>query len=104
MAPNSNTPPEGMPAVSESTVAALREALTRHARRHEADAGELRRELGAFAAEARASHVGPEKLLVLFKGLWAALPEVRAAADRAEKNRVLERLVTICIEEYYRER
>ena len=104
MAPTSNTPPEGSRVISDATIAQLREALSRHVRHGGDDTAEVRRLLGDVAAEARAHGVGPEKLLVIFKGVWGAIPEVRGAADRTDKNRVLERLVTICIEEYYRER
>jgi hypothetical protein len=103
MSPNTNTPPGGSGAISEQTLSELREALTRHSRRREDDTTDLRRLLFSFAREARAHNLGPEKLLVIFKNIWNGIPDVHSAGDRTEKGRMLERLVTICIEEYYRE-
>jgi hypothetical protein len=103
MSANMNTPPGGSGAISEQIVSDLREALVRHSRRREGDPNDLRRLLNAFAREARAHNLGPEKLLVIFKDIWNGIPDVHGAGDRTEKGRMLERLVTICIEEYYRE-
>ena len=102
MPPNSSPPEESRP-IEEATIVGLRDALTRQIKSGASDGADLRCALERLATEARCKKIGAEKVLVIFKQVWHAMPEVRLATDRAEKNRVLERLVTICIEEYYRE-
>ena len=101
--PQNSSPPEESRPIEEATIVGLRTALTRQLQRGSDESRELREALERLASEARCKKIGAEKVLVLFKQVWHAMPEVRLATDRAEKNRVLERLVTICIEEYYRE-
>ena len=99
MAHSSESPP---PALEAETVAAVRTALARYVREgdHTAD---LREVLLRVAAEARAKGILAERLLVVLKEIWGALPEVRHAERRtvAEHNVLLQRLITRCIEEYY---
>ena len=61
----------------------------------------LRRALAALAEEARTQGVPPEEVLVAVKGIWNELPDSdhRSPGDRA---RALQRVVTMCIKEYYR--
>ena len=40
-------------------------------------------------------------LLVLLKDVWGGLPEVRSMSDSREQIRLLQRVVTMCIKEYY---
>ena len=54
-----------------------------------------------LADEARDKHILPEQLLIVLKGLWSSLPEVRAMTDSGQHARLLERVVTMCIKEYY---
>ena len=43
----------------------------------------------------------PDRLLVVLKGIWGTLPEVRAMTNSTEQVRLLQRVVTMCIKEYY---
>jgi hypothetical protein len=89
-------------ALAQETVDAVRRALQACARSPAADpAPELGTVLHALAREARLKEVPPEQLLVALKGVWQALPEVQNARDDAEHTRVLQRIVTICIKEYF---
>ena len=54
-----------------------------------------------MAAEAREKTILPEHLLIALKDVWNALPEVRAMTDAAHQIRLLQRVVTMCIKEYY---
>ena len=54
------------------------------------------------SSEARARHILPEQLLVTLKELWNSLPEVRAMTDTSTQVRLLQRVVTMCIREYYK--
>lgn len=98
MAFDSSQPPPSR--LDEATVAAVRDAL----RRYLADSTEphaLQQALQRLSADAREKHVQAEQLLVQLKETWAALPEVRSMTDTAEQIRVLQRVVTMCIREYY---
>lgn len=54
-----------------------------------------------LADEARDKHILPERLLIVLKDLWNSLPEVRALADSTQQARLLERVISMCIKEYY---
>ena len=43
----------------------------------------------------------PEQLLVVLKDIWSGLPEVRSMTNSREQIRLLQRVVTMCIKEYY---
>jgi hypothetical protein len=43
----------------------------------------------------------PEQLLVVLKGVWNGLPEVRTMSDSSQQMRLMQRVVTMCIKEYY---
>ena len=92
-------------ALAPEMVDALRSAIQRYAA--EASTGGstagLRTALHAFAREAREKAIAPEHLLVTLKGIWQGLPEVVNARDHSEKTRLLQRIVTICIHEYFAE-
>ena len=90
----------GPAALAEETIAAVRSSLVRYvdAPSH---GDELRSALHAMAAEARAKSVAPEQLLVALKDIWYSLPVVRGMHDPAEQIRLLQRVVTMCIKEYY---
>ena len=54
-----------------------------------------------LATEARTRSILPEHLLIVLKDVWSTLPEVRSMADSREQVRLLQRVVTMCIKEYY---
>lgn len=86
--------------LSEETIEAVRSALVLYV-----DApsrgDRLRETLNAMAAEARGKEIPPEHLLVVLKDIWYSLPSVRGIADPSEQVRLLQRVVTMCIKEYY---
>ena len=86
--------------LSEDTVDRLRAALAQFVI-DGGETGELRDALCRMAREARTKEILPERVLVMLKDVWHALPDVRNAADPREKSRLLQRLVTLCIKEYY---
>jgi hypothetical protein len=94
---SSLTPPSRL---DDDTVAAVREAL-RHYLADGTESGALQAALKRMSAEARERELRAEQLLVLFKDVWGALPEVRAMTDSATQIRLLQRVVTMCIKEYY---
>ena len=64
-------------------------------------ASALQASLLLVATEARERDILPEQLLVRLKEAWSSLPEVRAMRDAQQQARLLERVVTMCIREYY---
>ena len=98
MAHDSSPPPSSR--LDDELLNAIRVALRGHASEAE-HASALQASLLLVATEARASNILPEQLLVRLKEAWSSLPEVRAMRDSQEQARVLERVVTMCIREYY---
>jgi hypothetical protein len=94
---SSHTPPSRL---DDETVAAVRDALRTYLSRSP-DPAALQRALVRMSAEARDRSIRPERLLVVLKDVWGTMPEVRAMTDSAEQVRLLQRVVTMCIKEYY---
>lgn len=94
---SSQTPPSRL---DDETVAAVRAALRTYLSRSPEPAA-LQRALVRMSAEARDRSILPEHLLVVLKDVWGTLPEVRAMTDAGEQVRLLQRVVTMCIKEYY---
>ena len=94
---SSPTPPAGL---AEETLNAVRAALVRYLRAP-GNPTELRAALNQMADEARTKAILPEHLLISLKHLWGSLPEVRSVGDAEEQTRMLQRVVTMCIREYY---
>lgn len=91
------TPPERL---TEPTLAAVRAALMRALDEPGRDA-ELERALRAMAQEARDKQMRAERLLIELKEIWATLPGSRRGDGQQEQSGRLQRLVTLCIDEYY---
>jgi hypothetical protein len=94
---SSPTPPGGL---AEETTEAVRAALVAYLRAP-AISTELRAALNRMAEEARAKGILPEHLLLTLKQIWGSLPEVRAVGDADDQTKTLQRVVTMCIREYY---
>ena len=98
MAPDSSQSPPGR--IDDASLEAVRLALRAYLR-DQNDTSALQASLLALSTEARARDILPEQLLVSLKELWNTLPEVRAMTDAGEQVRLLQRVVTMCIREYY---
>ena len=92
-----HTPPSRL---DDDTVAAVRDALRLYLA-DDSDSSTLQRALLRMSTEAREKEMHAEQLLVLLKDTWSALPEVRAMTDTTGQVRLLQRVVTMCIKEYY---
>lgn len=91
-------------ALAHETVDAVRRALLRYVQlpaQPSEPATELRTALHVLAREAKAKSLPPEQLLITLKGIWQSLPDVEHARDYSEQTHVLQRVVTICIKEYF---
>ena len=90
----------GPVALTEETIAAVRSAIVEYVRAPAHGDG-LGATLRVMAAEARDRSMLPEQLLVVLKDIWYSLPSVRNISDTSEQVRLLQRVVTMCIKEYY---
>jgi hypothetical protein len=91
----------GPVALSEETIAAVRSALERYVG-NSTDGDELRASLQTISSEARDKSIRAEQLLVVLKDVWYTLPGLRGTIEPTEQVRLLQRVVTMCIGEYYR--
>ncbi len=92
----------GRNALTEETIDDVREALAGYVQSPAAGEG-LGLALRDMAAEARDRSMLPEQLLVVLKDIWYSLPTVRGMKEPADQVRLLQRVVTMCIKEYYAE-
>ena len=97
MAPDS-TP--NRPQLSPSAIDALESALQKFLVDGN-ESGTLQPALRTIAAEARDKKMRAEELLVLLKDVWFGLPAIRRMKEGEAQSRLLQRIVTLCIREYY---
>jgi len=98
MMAHDSSPGDGL--LDDETISALRVALMDYAAAP-ADGERLRTALHAMAREAREKGILPEKVLVLLKDVWYSQPLVRSLKEPDDQVRLLQRIVTMCIKEYY---
>ena len=94
---SSQTPPSRL---DQDTIDAVTTALRQYLSSSDATHA-LQSALVRMAAEAREKSMLPEQLLITLKDVWNALPEVRAISETSEQVRLQQRVVTMCIKEYY---
>lgn len=90
----------GPTTLTEETIKAVRAALVEYIA-DPAHGERLGAALRTMAAEARDRSMLPEQLLVVLKDIWHSLPGVRTMSDASDQVRLLQRVVTMCIKEYY---
>ena len=88
------------PSLEPETVEAIRAALARSvaAGTHSDDLKVL---LCSASAEARDKGILAERLLITLKDVWYSLPNVAAAKSPAAEQKLLQELISRCIQEYY---
>ena len=91
------------PALDPATAASLRGVLGR-ALEQGNHGDELHDILCRAAAESQAKNIRAEQLLVILKDLWYSLPELAPHTNGDVENRLLQELVSRCIQEYYADR
>ncbi|HJQ19850.1 MAG TPA: hypothetical protein VJ867_05825 [Gemmatimonadaceae bacterium] len=87
------------PQLDAASLNALSAALLRYLDDGE-DGAPLQTALRAVATEARSKQIHAEQLLLILKEAWYALPAMRQR-EGDEQNRMLQRVVTLCIRQYY---
>jgi hypothetical protein len=89
------------PTLDEATIAAVRTALGTYVR--EGDRGTLLRDaLHRLSADAREKGISAEHLLIILKNVLSSLPALRDMEKPAEREKLKQRIITVCIEQYYR--
>jgi hypothetical protein len=101
MAPKRSQDSNGGRFPSPETVELVRIALTRYLAREMSEEREVCDALAVLATEAHDRQLHAEDMLVAFKNLWYAMPEVSAIVEREEQQRILRRLVQLCIDAFY---
>jgi hypothetical protein len=90
------------PALSQATLDSLKVALQEYLlERRDTPTVSLQSVLRRIAAEAREKRIHAEQLLVSLKDVWFSLPDIGRPHDAELQNRLLQRVVTLCIREYY---
>lgn len=90
----------GPNALTEDTIEAVRASLEQYVA-NPARGEALGSTLRAMAAEAREQSMLAEQLLIVLKDIWYSLPSVRNMSETSDQVRLLQRVVTMCIKEYY---
>lgn len=85
--------------LSDEAIASIRLALRQYATDPE-DGDRLRAALRDVSTDAREKAILPEQLLTMLKDIWYDEPDIRSASG-ADHARLLQRVVTIFIKEYY---
>jgi hypothetical protein len=94
---SSPTPPSGL---AEETIERVRSALLLYLASTETAGPALRAALCAMATEAREKSMLPEQLLITLKDTWHTITPAHAGEPGAQTT-MLQRVVTMCIKEYY---
>lgn len=87
------------PSLSQESISALEAALHGYLA-DENSAAALEPAMRRIAAEAREKKIRAEQLLIMLKEVWYALPQLEAVRGETQ-TRLLQRVVTLCIREYY---
>jgi hypothetical protein len=98
MAHDSSQPPSSR--LDDESLDAVRLALRAYLQDSQ-EPSALQASLLRLATQAHERKIPPEQLLITLKETWNALPEVRSMNDSREQVRLLQRVVTMCIREYY---
>ena len=85
---------------TDETLELLRTSLARYLG-GDIDEDEICRALEVLAREAQERRLNAEHMLIAFKAIWGQLAEVKAIGDAQERKRLLDHLVTFCIDAYY---
>ena len=89
-------------AISSSAIEALRLALRTRANADGVFArAPVRTAVQLVCAEARRQHYTPERLLVDLKDVLRATPEVQQVPRGPERDDLVARVVTLCIDEFF---
>ena len=88
------------PQLDAAALNALASALSKYLQDGN-DGAPLKDALRSVAQQARERQMQAEHLLLQLKDVWYELPPIKRAPEGAEQNQMLQRVVTLCIREYY---
>lgn len=101
MAPDRSNESGGERYPSREALALLRGSLSRYVA-EDGDEQPVCDALNVLAREAQERKLYAEHMLIAFKRVWSEMPEVQAIPAEAERRRLLDRLVKLCIDTYYK--
>jgi hypothetical protein len=101
MAPDRPNESEGGRFPSREALSLLRGALSRYITSGR-DEQPVCDALAVLALEAQDRKLYAEQMLIAFKRVWADLPEVQSIPGEGERKRILDRVVKLCIDSYYK--
>ncbi|HMC57425.1 MAG TPA: hypothetical protein VKH19_19745 [Gemmatimonadaceae bacterium] len=87
------------PELDAASVDTLARALAKYL--EDDEGADLLLVLRHIAEEARSRHMHAEQLLVALKDVWYSLPAIRNSPEGEQQNRILQRVITLCIRQYY---
>lgn len=88
------------PQLDAAAVDALTSALLRYLADGD-DGAPLQAALRQVALQAREKRMHAEQLLMELKDVWYELPPIKKTPEGPDQTRMLQRVVTLCIREYY---
>jgi hypothetical protein len=88
--------PDLDPAITDALRATLARSITQG--NHQDDLHDV---LCKAAEQARERGIQAERLLIILKDIWFSLPELASAPSRDIENKLLQELISRCIQEYY---
>jgi len=94
-------PPPDRP-LNRSILEHIRGLLVTYSESSAHDPEGLRDALRQLADDARDKGVPPEHLLTALKDIWRTLPQMQRRITPGDEAQLLQRVVSICIAEYYR--
>jgi hypothetical protein len=89
--------------LSAEAFGALRHAIQTYVDQGSGD-GEILHAVRMMCVDVHRDNLHAEQLIIAFKEAWRTLPEVQRIPRGGERERLLERIVTLCVEEYYSSR
>jgi hypothetical protein len=100
--PSSVVPtPSPLDGVSSEVLSGMRAALDRNGTRPPHQDGEVHQAVRRLVNEARASGIPVEQLIIYLKGQCAALGVSGHGRARETRDAMVERLVSLCLDEYF---
>lgn len=98
--PDFTLAPDGLSWVPQETREAVRDAIRDRLQHSSAEAA-VDAALRKLTRDARSCSVRAEHVVIALKQLWSTLPDVPEGTDLTDRNRLLERIITFSIREYY---
>ena len=89
------------PTLDDATLSAVRDSLGAYV--NEGGRGPMLGDaMRRLSSDAKAKEISAAHLLIVLKNLLSSLPELRQVTEPGERDLMKQRVITACIEQYYR--